>query len=299
MINPQSFETLEEMHTSNWIKDLKTKFSNGEWPDECIRCRQTEEMDQGSIRKNSIDIDEKETNQYLIVGGTLDNICNSACQTCNSSLSTLLGKLDKTYKVVDNSTKFWQLPLDRIVQLDINGGEPSVSKNYKYILNNLPTNIKRVRVNTNCNLVLDKELSNLIDRQVEVTVTVSLDGIDKIHDYVRWPIKWQRFYDNLMAYKAMPIILNTWTTVSALNICDFQNILDFVKEHDLDHSWSLLKTPSVLDVKYTNSFTNVEIPDVLKNRVAIDRNNQTQIDSYITLQDRIRGIEYRNFYACV
>lgn len=300
MVNAQCYNSLEDLHNSDWIKNLKSLLNKNEWPLECIRCKQTEELGQGSIRLNSISLDALQTKpDYLVLGGTLDNVCNSACQTCSSKLSTLIGKLSNNNIIVDNSAKFWQLPLERITQLDINGGEPSTSTNYKYILNNLPKNVKTVRVNTNCNIVLDNELEQLIDKGINVIVTVSLDGIDMIHNYIRWPVDWQRFYTNLMTYKKMSVTLNTWTTVSALNIGNFQQILNFVKDHDLDHSWALLQTPSVLDIKYKNSFTDVVVPRVLEAIVGTDRNNQAEIDSYISLQDGIRKINYRNYYACI
>jgi MoaA/NifB/PqqE/SkfB family radical SAM enzyme len=190
--------------------------------------------------------------------------------TCNEDLSTLIGGLkSKTYPIVDNSNKFWELPLDRIVHLDINGGEPSASKNYKDILANLPKNIKSVRLNTNCSTVLE-ELIPLTNRGVHVTVTVSLDGIGSVHDFVRWPIKWEKFYNNLLAYKAMPIQLNLWTTVSVLNVDDLPNIIDFAKQHNIDHSYAYLKSPAELAVE------NKDSPESL---------------AYIQEQKRLRGIE--------
>ena len=297
MINAQVFETIEDLHTSKWIANLKQKFAKNDWPNECVRCQQTEELGQGSIRLNALALDKEQTiDDYLLIGGTLDNTCNSACQTCSSALSTLIGKLDKTNRVFDNSEKFWKLPLERVVQLDINGGEPSVSENYKNILRNLPKNVQKLRLNTNCNVVLNDELSRLIDRGVEVTVTVSLDGIEKIHDYVRWPVKWERFYHNLIMYKSMPVSLNTWTTVSALNVGNFQEILDFVKAHDLDHSWAFLQTPNVLSVKHKNNFTDVEVPDIISNAVCIGKENEDSLLEFLAKQDKIRGINYKDFY---
>jgi sulfatase maturation enzyme AslB (radical SAM superfamily) len=217
-------------------------------------------------------------------------VCNSACFSCNEQYSTKIGSLkSKTYFAVDNSDKFWQLPLDRVVHLDINGGEPSASKNYRYLLQNIPTNIRSIRINTNCSTVIP-EISNLLDRRIHVTVTVSLDGIEDVHDYVRWPIKWDKFYKNLMAYNSLGIQeLNTWTTVSALNIGDFDNILKFVKDHNLNHSYALLHDPSVLNVKYTNSKT-VPFKDTLPGQIAVDADNQLELDEFITRQNALRGI---------
>jgi len=290
MINTPGFNSLEELDNSKWLQTIKQQFENNTWPQECIRCKQTENLDQGSIRLNAIKFHQtQQQTNYLSVGGVLDNTCNSACLTCNESFSTKIGSLkNKVYPIMDNSDRFWKLPQDRIVHLDINGGEPSASKNYKKILSNLPKNVKSIRVNTNCSKIID-ELETVSSNGTQVTVTVSLDGIGKIHDQVRWPIKWEKFYTNLKKYQAMSNIqLNTWTTVSALNIGDFDNILNFVKEHNLAHSYALLNTPDVLNVKYSNSLTQPHC-SVLPGYVAIDRNNQDELADFLHTQEILRS----------
>ncbi len=289
MINSPEFETLAEMDNSQWLKNIKDQMSQNEWPIECHRCSQTETINQTSIRLNAIEFHKKQTQvDYLTVGGVLDNICNSACYTCNEKLSTKIGSLiSRQYPIVDNSNRFWTLPLDRVVHLDLNGGEPSASKNYKQVLANLPKNVKSVRINTNCSLVIP-EIEAILDNGIEVVVTVSLDGIGQVHDYIRWPIKWDKFYSNLMKYQAIPLTeLNTWTTVSALNINDLPAIQQFTKEHNLLHSWALLNTPDVLNVKYENTQT-ITARDILPGQVAVDRNNQQEFDEFITKQDQLR-----------
>ena len=133
MISQSAFANLDEMNSSDWLKKIKHSFSRDAWPKECERCRQTEEINQTSIRLNTIKQQEDLHNtDYLQVSGVLDNICNSACQSCYQGLSTKIGSLyGKTYPIVDNSKAFWNLPMEKILYLDINGGEPSASKNYK------------------------------------------------------------------------------------------------------------------------------------------------------------------------
>jgi len=271
MVDAPEFNTLEEMDESLWLRNVKLYMHKGLWPKWCERCKQTEQENNTSIRLNAINFDKLQTKKdYLSVGGVLDNVCNSACLTCNENLSTLIGGLkSKTYPIVDNSNRFWSLPLDRIVHLDINGGEPSHSKNYKHILANLPPNIKSVRLNTNCSTVLE-ELIPLTERGVDVTVTVSLDGIGAVHDFVRYPIKWDKFYKNLMAYKTMPVKLNLWTTVSALNVDDLSNIIAFAQEHNIDHSYAYLKEPVELTVENKGTVESL---------------------AYIQQQKQLRGIE--------
>lgn len=250
MVNAPEFDTLEDMESSEWLVKIREKMQSNKWPAECVRCQETEP---NSIRQYTIDLD-KQTEQldYLQVGGVLDNVCNAACLSCNETLSTRIGSLSGPgFPVYNNLDKFWTLPQERIIHLDINGGEPSFSKNYKKILANLPPNLKTLRLNTNCSTVLD-ELTEISRRGIEVTVTVSCDGIGSVHELVRWPISWQTFYNNLMQYKVMPVRLNLWTTVSILNVDDLANIQEFAYNHGIDHSWAYLKNPVELSVDNTD-----------------------------------------------
>lgn len=271
MVNAPEFDTLEQMESSAWLADIKQKFLNNIWPTECQRCRQTEQENSTSIRLNSIELDQKQSQlDYLQIGGVLDNLCNAACLTCSPKCSTRIGSLtSRVFPIVNNIDRFWELPQERIVHLDINGGEPSYSKNYKKLIQNLPPNLKTLRLNTNCSTILT-ELVDIANRGIEVTVTASFDGIGPVHDFVRWPIAWEDFYNNLMIYKSMPIKLNLWTTVSVLNVDDLPNIIQFAKDHNLEHSYAYLKTPVELDV---------------------NNSNVDQVREYIQRQKEIRGIK--------
>jgi sulfatase maturation enzyme AslB (radical SAM superfamily) len=246
MVNAPQFDSLTDMESSTWLAKTREKMQVDQWPTECQRCQETEP---NSIRQYAIKLDQQTDQQdYLQVGGVLDNVCNAACLTCNETLSTRIGSLrGQGFPVYNNLERFWQLPQDRIVHLDINGGEPSYSKNYKSLLANLPPNLRTLRLNTNCSTVLT-QLIDIVARGIEVTVTVSCDGIGAVHELTRWPILWETFYRNLMTYKSMPIKLNLWTTVSVLNLDDLPNIQAFAQEHGIDHSWAYLKEPEELAV---------------------------------------------------
>jgi sulfatase maturation enzyme AslB (radical SAM superfamily) len=287
MINPPKFDSLLAMEHSEWLANIREQLH----PAECARCQETESINSTSIRVNAIKFHQKQTRpDYLIVGGVLDNICNSGCLTCDENHSTKIGSLtSKVYPIVDNSNKFWSLPLERIVHLDINGGEPSASKNYRDILKNVPPNVESIRINTNCSIVID-EIAELLDKGIQVTVTVSLDGINEVHDFVRWPIKWDKFYDNLMYYKGMDKLeLNTWTTVSALNIHNFMAIKQFVANHQINHSYAFLYNPDPINVKYENDLT-IPYKNIFPGIVAVDKNNQFELDEFIKKQKELRRI---------
>ena len=129
--------------------------------------------------------------------------------------------------------------------------------------------MRTLRLNTNCNIVLE-ELVVIAQRGIEVTVTVSCDGIGPVHEFMRWPISWETFYLNLMQYKTMPVKLNLWTTVSILNVDDLPNIQAFAQEHEIDHSYAYLKQPYELSVDNTDLVAR---------------------QTYISKQKQLRGIE--------
>jgi len=303
MVNARGFDNFIELENSEWLKAIKKDMSANEWPKECVRCEQSERAKGESVRTNSIDrhrLLHRLRSDYLIVGGVLDNTCNSACQSCNSKLSTKIGSLEsRNYPRINNFETFKKLPQERIVELDVNGGEPTASKNYKNILKNLPANIKVVRMNTNGSRIIN-EIEDLLEKNIKVIVTLSLDGIDKVHDYTRWPIQWDNYKRTVDAYLSLRekyklLHLDFWTTVSCLNIENLPDIIDFAKEKSIPHDWAFLNSPDVLNVKYKNTFT-IRARSLFPKEVGIDVNNQTQLDAFIEKQDTLRDIHIKDYF---
>ena len=118
MVQQKGFESFEAMEESQWLSDIKNKMSKDQWPSQCIRCEQSEKVKGDSVRTKSIDRHKllyPIREDYLIVGGVLDNVCNSACQSCNNGLGTKIGSLSsKNYVKVDNLEVYKKLPIERM-----------------------------------------------------------------------------------------------------------------------------------------------------------------------------------------
>jgi len=238
---------------------------------------------------------------YLIVGGVLDNVCNSACQSCNAGLSTKIGSLEskKDFPRVDNYEVFKKLPQERIIEFDVNGGEPTASKNYKKILKTLPDNVKIVRMNTNGSRMIS-ELEDVLKRNIMVIVTMSLDGIGSVHDYTRWPIKWTDYKKTVDAYKKLQgkyklLQLDFWTTVSCLNIKNLPEIINFAKNKNIPHDWAFLNKPSVLNIRYKNRFTTLA-KHMSPKEIAVEEDNSEQLELFIKRQDALRNISVDDYF---
>jgi hypothetical protein len=72
-----------------------------------------------------------------------------------------------------------------------------------------------------------------------------------------------------MTYKAMPVTLNLWTTVSVLNQHQLPDLIAFAKSHGIDHEYAYLKQPAALNV---------------------DNKDQEAVDRYIQQQKQLRNI---------
>jgi sulfatase maturation enzyme AslB (radical SAM superfamily) len=305
MINEKSFASFEEMENSDWLRGLRQTMADGHWPEECYRCEQSEKTKGQSIRTNSIDRHNQLhpiLKDYLIVGGVLDNVCNSACQSCTAGFSTKIGSLEsRDYVRVDNTSVFATMPRDRIVELDVSGGEPTASKNYKKLIKDLPSNVRIVRMNTNGSRIIP-EIEELLKKNIKVIITMSLDGIGAVHDYTRWPILWKDYVKTLDQYLDLKrqyklLQLDFWTTVSCLNVGTLPDIIKFAEEKGIPHDYAFLHRPDVLNIKYKNVFT-IPAKQISPTQVAVDRDNQSELETFLRRQDSLRKInvgDYLNF----
>jgi sulfatase maturation enzyme AslB (radical SAM superfamily) len=268
-----------ECTTVSEVKVHADRIASDEHPKECVRCWELEEQGQSSIRQAAIERDKilsKINKDYLIVGGTLDSYCNSACLTCSPNLSTKIAKLEGSVYVMDNYDLFRQLPQERIVELDINGGEPTFSKNYKHLLDNLPTSVKLIRLNTNGSRYFEK-VEELLKRKIRVIVTLSLDGTGNVHDFIRWPIRWVDYTKTVEKYielrtKYKNLSLDFWTTLNRLNLANFESIKAYAQECNIPHQYGLLKEPAVLDINNTN---------------------EEELERFVEQQMKLRGITWQ------
>lgn len=300
MVNAPGFSSWEEMQSSDWLSNVSKQMEQDIWPSECRRCRDTEPSH--SVRLASIDrhqILNKARADYLILGGVLDNVCNSACQSCGPQLSTKIGSLSsKNYIKIDNQSLVDRIPWTRVIEVDLNGGEPTASPAYRELLENLPESVKVLRVNTNGSRLLPN-LVDILNRGTTVLVTLSLDGTELVHDYVRWPINWSTYTSVVDQYSELRtrfqnLKLQAWTTLHVLNAMDFDNIKAYAKQNNLDHSWAYLEQPAPLNLRYSNSWTQ-SVKHIDPDRIAVDKDNHVELDEFINRQDRLRNININDY----
>jgi sulfatase maturation enzyme AslB (radical SAM superfamily) len=158
-------------------------------------------------------------------------------------------------------------------------------------------------VNTNGSRLLPN-IKKILDKNIKLIVTLSLDGVGNVHDYVRWPITWKNYTSIVAQYVELKeqysnLTLEAWTTVHSLNVENFDAIVDYANQMHLNHDWAFLNTPRPLNPIYTNAFT-VNAKNNLKDtnvalKIATHENNQQKLDSFIAKQDSIRNINIKDY----
>ena len=300
MTDGQRFDDLKSLESSDWLSSLRSKMYLDNWPQECQRCQREETIGNKSIRQHAFDKDNilrQHREDYLIIGGILDNICNAACQFCDERKSSKIGYLKHgaAYQQVNNRLAFDSIPRDRIIELDINGGEPSNSPAYSRLLDDPPPNVRIIRINTNASRFMGN-IVPLLDRGIKVIITISLDGVGNIYEYARWPLRWATLNAVVDQYRSIGhdnLSLDFWTTISAYTISDLNNITDYAGSVNIPMSSARLTSPDVLDVRYSNPLTRLASH---VEGVAVDRDNSEHLLAYMKQQDAIRGTNFEDCY---
>lgn len=315
MTDAPLFDSYDEMMHSEWLSTTKKLFSKNQWPAECVRCKEQEEIGLESDRLQWIDFHQDllidHGADYLMVSMMLDNICNTACQFCSPHISSKIASLQIVpLKIRQVGSYEEKLPLHRITQIDLEGGEPSNSKNVKQLLTNLPQRVNTIKIYTNARSFLD-ELVPVAERGIKIQISISLDGVGPVQEYIRWPTQWSEFCQTIDKYKELQnrfpetVSLCFKTTSCALNLFDLPNIINFAEKQNIVHSVSQLAHPQVLHISSANSYTITarkqleKSPSELCQKLALgtatQKENQQEIDKFINQQDTLRKISIKDY----
>lgn len=192
----------------------------------------------------------------------LGNLCNLKCRMCNPFNSSQIAKehfklfdTDENYKSVW-SKEFGNNPThlkDDLVQFESNflwdeiislipslkkvymtGGEPTlIENNYRFMEECVKQGYAEdieLFFNINCTNVTNKFL-NLLSKFKNVGINTSLDGYEKVNDYIRFPSKWEKVSDNFERLCRLPNLkLNITPVIQTYNVLDCHNMLWYAEK---------------------------------------------------------------------
>lgn len=255
---------LKDYGHSRTLEDVKNDFLENRWPVGCERCRIEEENGVQSKRQLDYARWQDHYQRYNIDHGGLltasiafGNTCNLTCITCSPHSSSRwrqehlqLNKQDITpnhfYKhgFVDELLSISQ----NIIHLDIPGGEPFLSgvPQQQNLLEQLIDQGHADRIalhyTTNATVWPDQRWWDIWSHFQEIDMQLSLDGIGKRFEYIRYPADWNTVADHVQKYlqeekQRSNLRLSVSHTVSAYNIYYLTEFLDWCETQGLPRPW--------------------------------------------------------------
>ena len=223
------------------------------------------------------------------------NLCNMSCRSCSLSLSSkwyedhkaLYGNSDghpvnKKGVIQFNESQLAQVK--SIIDKDINdvervyfaGGEPLINDMHYYILEKLIKNKRfdcQLHYNTNLSTLHYKnydllEMWSNWNKELNITVGVSIDAIGPRAEYIRHDMKWSRIEENLKKLLQIPHIRVIITPcISLFNVMYLPDYLDyFIEYHKMssDNIWlhNVLDAPTYYHIASLPNDMKIKIHDI-------------------------------------
>lgn len=154
---------------------------------------------------------------------------------------------------------------DQLKIIRVSGGEPSIDKYFIDYLNycvdiGISKNVE-ILLHTN-GVNLKKEFLEPLTHFSKVTFNISVDGVGKLDEYLRYPTNWDKKLKNIQtAVKLFPHC-GFNTIAYSLNVLALDEVCYWAKEFAVDHHIEMLNYPDELNV--------VHLPQELKTK-AIDK----------------------------
>lgn len=274
------FENLLEVLNHPTFQYLRQNSQLGSKIRGCSACDSQESIGNLSLRMLANDLypvkaengPETSPNDIEYLELFLGDTCNLKCLTCNPQLSTSWQKeydqLGWSFKkhprrTFDLSILVSQLP--NVKEIKFVGGEPLLSAEHQRVLEVLPSHQARnilLTYNTNCTLWPSTEILTLWKKFGRIDFRLSIDGVGKINEYIRFPSRWtkvneiaEKFFNHSIHHTNFEIGVHG--TVNAINVFSIFQLVQWFQQ--LNKRFSVekpryfylypLATPSFLSIR--------------------------------------------------
>ncbi len=293
-------ENIEDVWNSDTYKEFRKKMIRGEKLPNCSRCYREEESGIISARMSLNDTylqslgnvnlnGSCSLNSIKYIDVRLGNKCNLKCRMCNPYASDqwiadehLIHIRRASEEDLVNLKKmdwfeqnlFWDnlsLIMGNCEILYFSGGEPTLFTERKYKLfdkcieNGIAKNIT-LRYNTNIT-VLPPKLIDYWKHFHKVRINCSIDGFDKVNDYIRYPSKWKLIDKNLRLLHEMQkkslVKLSVHATVQMYNIFGLVDLFDYLQQFDIFPFLNILNHPSKYNIRVLNKRQKDQVSSIL------------------------------------
>ena len=190
---------------------------------------------------------------------TTSNLCNLACKSCGPHDSTRWytewndnhnEQFSGTLEV--DMSKIKDTDLMHLDNLEILGGEPFIDTNHYSLLERMiqmgKTDVSLIYT-TNIQQLPMPRLMELLIKFKKVKISLSIDGIGPVFEYMRWPGKWTKTLDTIKRLKLVPNFqLSVYSTISNMNVFYFDQVIEWNLKHwsMTDWTYQIIQDPEEL-----------------------------------------------------
>ena len=252
---------------------LGKKMLSSSLPDECFKCKQHEDNGGKSHRdfwnEREKTLWKEEEGIPLLKGLDLDmgNLCNLKCVTCNTHNSTswaedelkLNGNLNFSGLKTINVNHLEKTNFENLNWLKFAGGEvlliPEHTKVLEFFIeSNIASNIGLIYVVNNT--VSPKKFLELWKHFRDVRIILSIDGIDKYHDYIRYPSEWDKNQEIILEYLELDLNIEVNSVVSLYNILHLERLSEWWKKNGKKNPifYRILNYPEIMSINSLPDF---------------------------------------------
>lgn len=271
-----------EIWNSEGYKKLRQSLLNGEEIPHCAGCYESERYGRLSCRQvfnrdygeryldQLIDqSDPLEVMKPIFVDIRLGNICNLRCRTCSPRFSSQIERdeiasswVKITEQNIGKNLSDWFESADLMAELEDfcsdatrlvwSGGETTVNIDQIKLLIHLADKDISNKIDfllvSNMTIVQDS-FYDQVNKFKNPTVHISIEGIGRVNDYIRFPSKFQMISENIkkIQHKYKNITLTITPTYQAYNILYVCDMFDWCLENEIEFKVvNMLAQPSWL-----------------------------------------------------
>jgi len=326
---------IKDLWHSKKYNDIRNKFINGEWPDECNICKSRESKGIDSRRQDQLKIwnhldfnkliNEPKIHYYDL---RLGNTCNLKCIMCNPTNSSLwateshliehLGSHNQHEGFTWADGKLLDSIMNNLQDVEVmyfSGGEPLLNKKHIGILDKL------IESNLAHKISLEYDTNGTYINKIwmekwkyfkNILIHLSIDGGKKVNEYVRYPVSYNKIINVIELLNNQPTIrTELQIALGAHNFHDLQSIIDLTKKYNLNvdnqynisivefPKWMTIHNMTNTDKKYCiNKYqkcSSRRVKSLLKT-LKFTNNTPIQLQNYFKKLDTIRGLDHTNIF---
>lgn len=269
------FMNIEDVSKSKKWYTLQKKLMTGQKPAGCHKCYADEDRGIKSQREIAV---ENWGDTYT----SSDNIkslelklgakCNLTCRTCSSDSSNKwlkeeslmwFGNVNKDWMKKKQQQSFWASDEDfwnqmhdishDVEKITFTGGEPLIiDQHFKYLEWLANKNIKpTIDYITNGTVPLAK-VQKVFDKFDNISMSMSIDAVGKLSDYIRTGSDWELLYKNIKDYNAYfkerGFYIDIASTVSVLNVHQLFRMAKLTNKLDMAWHLNFLRHPEWMSI---------------------------------------------------